>query len=344
MRTLLLGLDTFGDVTVDQAGTPLPMHQVIRNVLAEAELADRLGLHFFGVGEHHRDDFAISATSTVLAAIAARTHHIHLGSSVTILSSDDPVRVFEQYATIDAIADGRVEITLGRGSFIESFPLFGYDLVDYEALFDEKLDLFARLRAEEPVTWHGDKRAPLYEQQVFPTTKSGQLPTWIGVGGSPESVIRAAQYGMPLKLAVIGGALARFRPFVDLYHETLTKVGLPALPVAVHSPGHVAETDEEARDQLWPYFRDHFGRMSSERGWAQRPSLSRFDAEIRGGALFVGSPDTVAKKIAQNAKALGLQRFDLKYANGGMPHELLMRSIELYATEVAPRVKALLAD
>lgn len=343
MSTLQLGLDTFGDVTVDATGKALPMPQVIRNIIAEAELADRLGLHYFGIGEHHRADFAASATSTILAAIAARTQRIHIGSSVTVLSSDDPVRVFQQYSTIDAISNGRAEVTLGRGSFVESFPLFGFDLADYEALFDEKLDLFARLLAEEPLTWQGSKRAPLYEQEVFPKTQSGHLPTWIGVGGSPESVIRAAQYGMPLKLAIIGGPLARFRPFVDLYHDTLTKVGHPSMPVAVHSPGHIAETDEAAREQMWPYFRDYFGRLSSERGWGQSPTLERFDAEIRGGALFVGSPDTVAKKIAQDTKSLGLQRFDLKYSNGGLPHELLMNSITLYATEVAPRVQALLS-
>lgn len=344
MTNLLLGLDTFGDVTFDATGSQLPMHQVIRNVIAEAELADRLGLHYFGVGEHHRADFAASATSTLLSAIAARTSQIRVGSSVTILSSEDPVRVFEQYATIDAISQGRAEITLGRGSFVESFPLFGYDLANYEVLFDEKLDLFARLLAEEPLTWHGTTRAPLYEQQVFPPTASGRLSTWIGVGGSPESVIRAAQYGMPLKLAIIGGALGRFRPFVDLFHDTLTKVGHANQPVAVHSPGHIAATDEEAREQLWPYFSEHFGRLGAERGWNQTPTPERFDAEIRGGALFVGSPETVAKKIAREAKSLGLQRFDLKYANGGMPHELLMKSITLYATEVAPRVQQLLAE
>ncbi len=341
---LLLGLDTFGDVTVDASATPLPMHQVIRNVIAEAELADRLGLSYFGIGEHHRADFAASATSTILAAIAARTKNIRIGSSVTVLSSDDPVRVFEQYSTIDAISNGRAEITLGRGSFVEAFPLFGFDLADYEVLFDEKLDLFARLLAEEPVTWQGSKRAPLYDQQVFPPTASGHLPTWIAVGGSPESVIRAAQYGMPMKLAIIGGALARFRPFVDLYHETLASVGHPSQPVGAHSPGYIAKTDEAARDEFWPYFRDYFGELSRERNWGQEPTPERFDAEIRGGALFVGSPDTVAKKIAQDANSLGLQRFDLKYANGGMPHEMLLSSIELFATEVAPRVQALLAN
>lgn len=343
MSKLLLGLDTFGDVTVDPSGKPVPMHQVIRDIIAEAELADRLGIHFFGIGEHHRADFAVSATATLLGAIAARTQNIRVGSSVTILSSDDPVRVFEQYATVDAISHGRTEITLGRGSYAESFPLFGYDLTNYEALFNEKLDLFARLLAEEPITWKGTERPPLYEQQVFPKTESGHLPTWIGVGGSPESVIRAAEFGMPMRLAIIGGAPSRFRPYVNLYHDTLAKVHRADLPVAIHSPGHIAETDEQAREQLWPYYREQYGRISSERGWNRPPTLERFDAEIRGGALFVGSPETVAKKIVQEVKALGVQRFDLKYANGSMPHELLLNSIRLYGAEVAPRVKALLA-
>lgn len=344
MSTLQLGLDSFGDITVDDSGQPLAMDEVIRNIIAEAELADRLGLSYFGLGEHHRADFAVSATSTVLSAIAARTQNIHVGSSVTILSSEDPVRVYEQYATIDAISSGRAEVTLGRGSFIESFPLFGYDLNHYDELFEEKLDLFARLLTEDAITWQGTQRAPLFDQQVYPKTASGRLPTWIAIVGSPESVIRAAQYGFPMKLAIIGGALARFRPFVDLYYDTLAQVGHSPQPVAAHSPGYVAETDEKAREEFWPYYREHFGRISLERGWPQVLTPERFDAEIRGGALFVGSPETVAKKLAQDAKTLGLQRFDLKYANGAMPHSLLLKSIELYATEVVPRVHEILSS
>jgi alkanesulfonate monooxygenase SsuD/methylene tetrahydromethanopterin reductase-like flavin-dependent oxidoreductase (luciferase family) len=219
------GLDTFGDVTVDGAGNRLTQAQVIRNVIEEGVLADRLGIDNFGVGEHHRDDFAISAPEVVLAAIASRTQRIRLGTAVTVLSSDDPVRVFERFATLDAISSGRAEITLGRGSFTESFPLFGYDLADYERLFSEKLDLFAQVLTEEPVSWEGSIRAALRNQHVYPKTEGGRIRTWIGVGGSPESVVRAAQYGFPLVLAVIGGSPARFAPFIDLYHRALREFG-----------------------------------------------------------------------------------------------------------------------
>lgn len=337
-----LGLDTFGDVTADADGTPLPQHQVIRNIVDEGVLADTVGLDYFGAGEHHRADFAVSATPVVLAAIAARTKHIRIGSSVTVLSSDDPVRVYEQYATLDAVSHGRAEVTLGRGSFVEAFALFGFDLKDYDRLFEEKLDLYARLLAEEPVTWEGTTRPSLFSQEVFPHTASGHLPTWLAIGGSPASVVRAGQYGLPMKIAIIGGPLDRFRPYVELYHRTLEGVGNAPQPVGIHSPGFVADTDEAAREQFWPYYQEHFGRISRERGWNLHPTPDRFDAEIKAGALFVGSPETVAQKIAATARSLGVSRFDLKYATGALPHELLMHSIELYGKAVAPRVRELL--
>lgn len=343
MDGLELGLDTFGDVNVDPGGKPVSPGQVIRDVVEQAVLADRLGVDFFAVGEHHRDDFAISAPEVVLAAIAARTGRIHVGTGVTVLSSDDPVRVYERFATLDAVSGGRCEIILGRGSFTESFPLFGYDLADYERLFEEKIDLLARLLTERPVTWQGTTRAPLHDQHVYPKTDTGSIPTWVGVGGSPESVLRAARYGFPLVLAVIGGPPARFAPYVDLFHRALAELGRADLPVAVHCPGFVAETDQEAADILWPHHHAMFDRIGRERGWAPI-TRDGFEAEIVEGALHVGSPETVARKIANTVRTLGIQRFDLKYSAGALPHEQLLRTIELYGTGVVPRVRELLAE
>jgi probable LLM family oxidoreductase len=339
---LEFGLDTFGDVTVDSNGSQLSQALVIRNVVEEGVLAEELGISAFDVGEHHRADFAISAPEVVLAAIASRTRQIRLGTAVTVLSSDDPVRVFERFATLDAISGGRAEITLGRGSFTESFPLFGYDLGDYEQLFSEKLDLMSHLLSEEAVTWEGSVRAALNAQEVYPKTQRGRIPTWVGVGGSPESVVRAAQYGFPLVLAIIGGDPARFTGLAELYRRALAYFGKDALPLAVHSPGFVAATDEEAREVLWPHYRDVITRIGRERGW---PPLTRdrYDAEIAQGALFVGSPATVAAKIAATVRLLNADRFDMKYSNGTLPHDRLMTSIELYGREVVPRVRELLA-
>ncbi|MDP9795838.1 putative LLM family oxidoreductase [Catenuloplanes nepalensis] len=342
-QSVEFGLDTFGDVTVGPDGKRLPYAQVIRDVVEQAVLAERVGVDAFGVGEHHRDDFAVSAPEIVLAAIAARTSRIRLGTAVTVLSSDDPVRVFERFATLDAVSNGRAEITLGRGSFTESFPLFGFELRDYEKLFSEKLDLMAHLLDEGPVTWSGSVRAALDKQEVYPKTESGRISTWIGVGGSPESVVRAASHRLPLVLAIIGGEPARFAPYVELYHRALSELGSPALPVAVHAPGFVAETDREAADTLWPHLRVIMDRIGRERGWPPM-TRRRFDSDISEGALHVGSPETVAQKIARTVKALGIQRFDLKYSNGTLPHDVMTRSIELYGTKVIPRVRELLAD
>jgi len=344
LPSIELGLDTFGDVTEDANGVPLPHAQVLRNLVDQGVLADQVGIDFIAIGEHHREDFAVSAPEVVLSAIAARTERIRLGSAVTVLSSDDPIRVFQRFATLDGISNGRAEVILGRGSFTESFPLFGFDLSKYEELFDEKLDLFAAVRQQQPVTWQGTTRAPLADQSVFPPVENGLLKTWVGVGGSPESVIRAARYGLPLMLAIIGGEPLRFAPLVDLYHRALDQLEQPTQPVGEHSPGHIAETDEQAREELWPHYRTMMARIGAERGW---PPMSRaqFDAAAAPeGALFVGSPETVATKIAFAAKGLGLSRFDLKYGNGGLSHDKLMKSIELYGTKVIPRVRELLAD
>jgi probable LLM family oxidoreductase len=336
------GIDTFGDVTVGEDGQKLPYAQVIRNVIDQAVLAEKAGLDAFGVGEHHRDDFAVSAPEIVLAAVAGRTERIKLGTAVTVLSSDDPVRVFERFATLDAVSAGRAEIILGRGSFTESFPLFGFELSDYDRLFTEKLDLMAGLLTEKAVTWSGSVRPPLTDQQVYPKTESGRIRTWVGVGGSPESVVRAAQYGLPLVLAIIGGEPARFAPYVELYHRALKEFDRPDQPVAVHCPGFVADTDQEAIDTLWPHVRTMMNRIGRERGW---PPLSRdrFEADVHEGAWHAGSVETVARKVAKTITDLGIQRFDLKYSAGTLPHEAMMRAIELYGTRVVPRVKELLA-
>ncbi|MEU8077996.1 LLM class flavin-dependent oxidoreductase [Catellatospora citrea] len=338
---LEFALDTFGDVTVDDTGSTVPYAQVIRNVVEQAVLADSLGVDAFGIGEHHREDFAVTAPEIVLAAIASRTERIRLGTAVTVLSSDDPVRVFERFATLDAVSRGRAEIILGRGSFTESFPLFGYDLAQYNELFEEKLDLLAHLLDEGPVTWQGNLRAGLTDQHVFPKTESGRIRTWIGVGGSPESVVRAAAYQMPLMLAIIGGRPERFAPYVDLYHRALAQMEADRLPVGVHSPGHLAETDAQAREQLWPHYRKMIDRIGRERGWPPT-NRARFEADADEGSLYVGSPETVAKKIAATVRTLGVSRFELKYSAGTLPHDQLMTSIALYGEQVVPRVRELL--
>jgi probable LLM family oxidoreductase len=340
---LVFGLDTFGDVTDDEHDRPLSHAQTIRNLVEEGVLADQVGVEFFGIGEHHTDDFPLSAADVVLAAIAARTSRIRVGSAVTVLSSDDPVRVFQRYSTLNAISNGRAEVILGRGSSIDSFPLFGYDLADYEELFEEKTNLFAELMKGGPVTWQGKTRASLRNQDVVPHTEFGPFPVWIGVGGNPQSVIRAARYGFSLMLAIIGGSPARFAPFSQLFAEALKSFERPALPVGVHSPGHVAATDEQAREEFWPRYLEVIRHVSRTRGFAI-PTKESFMYEVGPqGALYVGSPETVAQKIAGNLTVLGASRFDLKYGMGGLSHGALMTNIELFGTRVVPRVRELLA-
>jgi probable LLM family oxidoreductase len=341
---LVLGLDTFGDRTHDRDDRPLSHAQTIRNVAEEGVLADQVGVDFFGIGEHHTDEFPMPAGDVVLSAIAARTARIRLGSAVLVLSSDDPVRAFQRYSTLDAISDGRAEVILGRGSSIESFPLFGYDLADYELLFEEKTNLFAELLKGGPVTWEGKTRAPLFDQDVVPHLESGPFPVWIGVGGNPESVVRAARYGFSLMLAIIGGPPARFQPFSELFAEALERFGQPPRPVGVHGPGHVAATDEQALDEFWPRYRELIARVAKTRGFAVPTKESFLRETGPTGALYVGSPDTVAQKIAANLPLLGATRFDLKYGMGGLSHDALMTNIELYGTQVMPRVRELLGS
>lgn len=338
-----LGVDTFGDVSTGPDGERLPQHQVVRDVVAQGVLADEVGLDFFGLGEHHRDDFAVSAPDVVLAAIAARTERIRLGSAVTVLSSDDPIRVFQRFSTLDAISSGRAEVIVGRGSFTESFPLFGHDLTDYETLFEDKLDLFATLVEGGPITWSGRTRPALDGVEVHPPTASGILRTWVGVGGSPESVVRTARYGFSLMLAIIGGEPARFAPYVELFEHAQRELGREPQPVGVHAPGHVAATDDEARERFYPHYKAMVDRIGRERGW---PPLTRerFEAEAGPeGALFVGSAATVADKIVRTARTLKLDRFDLKYSAGTLPDADIRSCIELYGREVAPAVREALA-
>ena len=340
---LRFGLDTFGDMQHDDAGNLISAGQTIRNVIEQGVLADSLGLSNFNVGEHHRDDFAVSAPDTILAGLATVTKQIGLGTGVTVLSSDDPIRVYQRFATIDALSNGRAEITAGRGSFIESFPLFGYELSDYGVLFEEKLQLLATALKERPVTWSGTFRKPLTNQEIYPKTERGGIPLRVGVGGTPESVVRAASVGAHLALAIIGGDPARFRPFADLYESALTEFGKERLSISIHSPGHISDTDEQAIEEQWPHYYAMFGRIGRERGWGPT-TKEHYLNEVRHGSLYVGSVETVARKIAYAIDSVGADRFDFKYANGPMPHSKLMKSIELYATKVVPRVREILSE
>jgi probable LLM family oxidoreductase len=336
-----LGVYTFGDVAPDpRTGTTISPEQRLANLLEEIELADQVGLDVFGLGEHHRPDYAISAPAVVLGAAAARTNNIRLTSAVTVLSSDDPVRVFQQYATIDLLSHGRAEVMAGRGSFIESFPLFGYDLDDYDELFAEKLDLLLQLREQVRVTWSGKHRAPLADQGVYPRPVQEQLPVWVAVGGNPQSVVRAGAYGLPLALAIIGGEPERFAPLVTLYRRAAEQTGHAGLPVSINSHGLVAGTSQAAADGFFATYADVMTRLGRERGWAP-VTRDQFDA-LTGphGALVVGSPQQVAEKILFQHEVFGHQRFLMQSSLGAAPHRDVLRSIELLGTEVAPLVRA----
>ena len=337
------GLDTFGDMQVDDSGKPISAAQTIRNVVEEAVFADSLGIFGINLGEHHRDDFAISAPDTVLAGIATRTKQIQLGTGVTVLSSDDSVRVFERFSTLDALSNGRAEITAGRGSFIESFPLFGYDLSQYDVLFEEKLELLVELLKEQPVTWSGSTRLPLNNQHVYPKSEKGAIPLRVGVGGTPASVVRAARLDLQLAIAIIGGDPARFAPFSHLYRNSMQEFGHQIKDISIHSPGYIAESDEQAMEEQWPNYLKMVGRIGAERGWAP-PTKEQFIAEIEHGTQYEGSPETVAKKIVHAITSVGAQRFDFKYANGPQSHSKLMKSLELYGTKVIPLVKEMIID
>ena len=341
-----LGLTTFAE-TIPSAGSDIAVdHGVrLRQVIDEAVLAEGVGLDIYAIGEHHRPDFAASVPSVILAAIAARTSRIRLSPAVTVLSSDDPVRVFQQFATLDLISEGRAELLVGRGSFIESFPLFGYDLEDYEELFAEKLDLLLAIRDHEKVTWTGRFRAPLVDQGVYPRPQQDPLPVWVGVGGTPQSVVRAGLRGLPVALAIIGGSPDRFAVLGELHRRAVRDAGLDAaeVPLAVHAHGLVADTEDEAIEAFYPSYAAAMTRIGRERGWGPM-TRDQFDAmRSPAGSLVLGDPDEVAAKILRWREILGIERFMLHVSVGTMPHEVVMRSVELLGTEVRPRVEAAIA-
>jgi probable LLM family oxidoreductase len=340
-----LGIYTFAEMTPDPAtGRIVSPHQRLRDLIEEIELADQVGLDVFGVGEHHRPDFAVSAPAVVLAAAAERTRDIRLTSAVTVLSSDDPVRVFESFSTLDLLSGGRAEIMAGRGSFIESFPLFGYDLDDYDELFASKLGLLIELLGRERVTWSGPHRSPLHDVTVYPRPLQEHIPLWIAVGGNPDSVIRAGVLGLPMALAIIGGQPARFAPLADLHRRAAEHGGHGPLALSINSHGYIADTSQRAADEAFPAFKATMDQIGRERGW---PAMTREDFESsRGlhGANLVGSPQEVAEKILHQHEIFGHDRFLIQLSVGTLPHDRIMRAIELFGTEVAPVVRAATAS
>ncbi|MDQ4212572.1 LLM class flavin-dependent oxidoreductase [Microbacterium sp. ASV81] len=336
------GLNSFGDVATD-GDRVMTDAESVRLLVEEAQLAESVGLDIFSVGEHYKEDSVDSATPVVLAAAAQATSVIRLGTSVTVLSTQDPVRLYQQFATADAISRGRTELILGRASAIESFPLFGYDIAEYEEIFEEKLDLFLRLMREDRVTWEGKYRTPLENVRLHPRMPEGGIPAWIGIGGSPDSVVRAAQHGLPLMMAIIGGQPQRFAGHAELYLRALAKFGRPELPIAQHSLGLVADTDDEAKNVHWKHWQPVVTAISKERGFYP-PTAARYAEEVDTGALYVGSPETVAQKIAGIVRDNHLSRFDLKYDLTHLPRDVREHSIRLFGERVAPRVRELLEE
>jgi probable LLM family oxidoreductase len=335
------GLYTFVENTPDRTGVTLAPKERMANLLEEAALADDVGIDVFGIGEHHRADYLASTPAVVLAAIAARTSRIRLNSAVTVLSSDDPVRVFQEFSTLDLLSNGRAEIIAGRGSFIESFPLFGYELQDYDALFTEKLELLMKLRTEERVTWQGRFRAPLDDQAVFPRPVQQPIPLWIAVGGTPQSVVRAATLGLPMALAIIGGSPERFVPYTDLYREAWQKAGRDPSQVqlSINSHGFIADTTATAAEAAFHPYMYQMGKIGRERGWPP-PTKHQYDAERSPkGAILIGDPQAVIDKILWEHELFGMTRFTIQFSVGSMPHREMLRSIELYGTVVAPAVR-----
>ncbi len=337
-----LGFYTFADVMPSpETGETISPQQRLRNLIEEIELADQVGLDVFGVGEHHRHEYAVSATAVVLAAAAERTKKIRLTSAVTVLSSDDPVRVFQNFATLDLLSAGRAEIMAGRGSFIESFPLFGYDLDDYERLFAEKLDLLLHLREQEHITWSGEHRAALSGQGVYPRPLQNPLPIWVAVGGTPASVARAATLNLPLALAIIGGEPAHFAPLINLYRQVARRSGhdADALPVGINSHGYIADSSQQARDEHAPYYMAMMNKLGTERGWPKMVRSGYNAGTTLRGALLVGSPEEVTEKILYQHQIFGHQRFLMQASVGAMPHDKILHAIELFGTKVAPVVR-----
>jgi probable LLM family oxidoreductase len=340
MPAFELGLYTFGDITPDASGASVTPAQRLRDVIDEARLADQVGLDVFGVGEHHRADFPISVPAVVLAAIAERTEHIRLSSAVNVLSSDDPVRVFQAFSTVDLLSGGRAEIMAGRGSFVESFPLFGYDLRDYDSLFAEKLEMLIALRSSERITWSGRHRPAIDDRGVYPRPIQDPLPVWVAVGGTPESAVRTGQLGLPMALAIIGGQPARFAPFAELHRRAAAEAGHGHLPMSINSHGFLADDSQAASDAAWPATKLLMDRIGRERGW---PPMTReaYEAGHRlDGHTFTGSPAQVIEKILFQHEIFGHERFLMQFIVGSLPHAQVMRSIELFGAEVAPVVRA----
>ena len=337
-----IGVYTFADIgTQPITKETISPRQRMANLMEEIELADQVGLDVFAVGEHHRPDYAISAPAVVLGAAAVTTKNIKLSSAVTVLSSDDPVRVFQQFATVDLLSGGRAEIIAGRGSFIESFPLFGYHLDDYDALFSEKLEMLIQLNQSEIITWKGKHTQTINNVGVYPRPYQRQIPIWVGVGGTPESIVRAAEYGLPMALAIIGGRPAAFAPHMKLYHDVYKKAGhdINKLQLSVNSHGHIADTSQQAREEFYPPYAEVMGRIGRERGW-QGTTRAQFDESTRPqGALLVGSPQEVIDKILYEQELFGLTRLLLQMSLGAMPHQQVLHAIELLGTKVAPEVK-----
>lgn len=343
INKLEFGIETFGDIVANEDGSLKSAAESIRQIIHEGEIADQYGINVIGVGEHHRPDYSVSSPETVLAAIASVTKNIKLATAVTVLSSDDPVRVYERFATLDGLSNGRAQVMLGRGSFTESFPLFGYDLTDYDDLFNEKLELYKQLQTEKAVTWSGKFRAPLKNQEVYPKTKNGELETYIGIGGSPESIIRAARFGYKVILAIIGGQADRFKPYIDLYHQAAKKFNMPEYPIAVHSHGFISDDGNEAIEVAFRNIKANFDRIGLTRGWAPM-SREQFDGETKNGSFYVGDPETVAQRIARTIDLLNLGRFDLVYGAGNQTVAQREHMIELFGTKVIPRVKEILTE
>ncbi len=337
-----IGVSSFADTFINsETGERISDEQRLANLLEEIELADEVGLDVFGVGEHHRPDFAASSPATILAAAAAKTKNIKLTSAVTVLSTDDPVRVFQQFSTVDLLSHGRAELTAGRGSFTESYPLFGYDLDDYDELFQEKLELLLEVRDNEKVTWAGQHRPGINNRGVYPRPAQEKLPVWIGVGGNPASVERGGRLGLPLIIAIIGGAPARFAPLVEYYRESARAAGIdPAtLPVAINSHAHIAEDSRQAADQFWPHYGALMNQIGRERGWSPMTRNQFESLRSPMGALFVGSPDEVVEKVLYQYDLFGHDRFVAQMGVGPQPHEEVLKAIELLGTKVAPRVR-----
>ncbi|WP_263418644.1 LLM class flavin-dependent oxidoreductase [Terriglobus albidus] len=328
-----IGIDSFVDYTPDAGGNLVPAPQRMADLMEEIALADRVGLAAFGIGEHHRPDYLASSPSTILAAAAAVTKQIRLQSSVTVLSSDDPVRVFQQFATVDLISNGRAEIVVGRGSFTESYPLFGFDLKHYDELFAEKLDLLLKLREQANITWEGKHRSSLHGEGVYPRPVQQKLPVWLGVGGTPQSFARAGVLGLPLMVAIIGGEPHRFRPLIDLYRKIYLQAGHPEqdMKIGLHVLGFLADTDQRAGDTMFPVWQRQFSKIGAERGWGAPQTRAQFDGNTAPtGAFFVGSPDTVAAKLKYVNEALGgVDRVNIQLTSGTLPHQDVMHAIEL---------------